>query len=606
MVILLAKACTTHVKLSPTTRPPDHSSPISQEKRCFLLIEQCNTLTQLRQAHASIIKSGLQHRGTLIAAKLLAACISCHSPGNLDYALCIFNSFVDPSPRSWNTIIRGFADHGTNRKDAISLFRQMLELRGSNNDGYELTLPSVLKSCSKAFALFEGEQIHGQAIKRNLGLNLFVQTAILSLYLAHGVLALASQMFERMPVRSVVSWTAMIDGYAKAGYVTMGLRLFREMQGAGVKPDQFTIVSLLSMCSSLGALELGRWVHSYVKRNGLVANVYMGTALIDMYCKCGSVEEALTVFHGMQNQNVQSWNSMLHGLAIHGLSSEALKLFEEMGESGQQPNQVTFVALLCACSHGGLVNEGWFYFNSMASKYKIEPNIRHYGCVVDTLGRAGLLNDALKLINKMPLRPNAVVWGALLSGCHIHGNVEIAEHAMDRLIELEPSHDSHYVLMSNLYSKAGRWDEMAKVRVKVGAGGAKKPSGCSWIEIGYEVHEFVMGDTSHSQSNEIHETLGQIMKRLQAERYEEEIIGKGEEREELTLPHHSERLALAFGLLSTSSHGVIRIAKNLRICRDCHHFMKLVSKVFGRDIVVRDCNRFHQFREGLCSCKDYW
>lgn len=389
----------------------------------------------------------------------------------------------------------------------------------------------------------------------------------------------------------------MINAYLQSDQPEMALAAFREMQMAGVELDSFAVISVLSACARLGMLNSGRWVHAYVSRGGFNLSVFIGTALVDMYCKCGSVGDALAVFNSIEKKSVQTWNAMLHGLSVHGQGVEAMQLFEKMEmDGGVRPNEVTFVAVLCGCSHSGLLEEGWFYFDVMQKKYRIKPTVKHYGCMVDLLARTGRLGEAFKLAAEMKIPPNIIIWGALLSACRIQNNMDMAECVMEKINRIEEdcthSDTSHYVIMSNMYSQAGLKEKMAKVRMKVG----KKPTGSSWIEIGCDVHEFAVGKTSHPMWEKIQQMLVEVTMK----------VGKKNGTEEDLQNAHSEMVAVAFGLLTTSASTPIRIAKNLRICKDCHDALKSISKAYDRVVIVRDCTRFHQFRGGHCSCNDYW
>ncbi|KAF5193720.1 Pentatricopeptide repeat [Thalictrum thalictroides] len=455
----------------------------------------------------------------------------------------------------------------------------------------------VLKACSKASALKPGEQIHAQSIKFGLLSDIFVQTSLVAMYSSCGQLELALNVFDKMPQRNVVTWTTMMDSCLKSEQPELVLFFFREMQKSGVSPDDFTIVSLLTACARLGALNLGRWIHGYINRMEMELTVFIGTALIDFYCKCGSVDDALEVFKSMEKKSVRCWNAMLHGFSVHGHGEKALSLFSEMEmDSRVRPNDVTFVAVLCGCSHNGLVEEGRLYFSLMQRKYGIQPSVKHYGCMVDLLGRAGLVDEAFEMVIKMKVAPNAVVWGSLLSACRAQNNLAMAERVTRRIEEIEGDDSlggdtSHYVIMSNMYARVGNKDRMAKARAKIG----KKPKGWSSIETGGEVHRFSVGEASHPKWGKIEQMLDEVKTK----------IGQDFEMEDF---HnlHSEKVAVAYGLLSTTWPAPIKIVKNLRICEDCHQLMKLISLLYDREIVIRDCTRFHRFMEGYCSCKDYW
>lgn len=429
-----------------------------------------------------------------------------------------------------------------------------------------------------------------------------------------GLIDVARKVFDEMPDRNVISWSCMINGYVSCGEYKEALALFREMQMAevnGVRPNEFTMSSVLSACGRLGALEHGKWIHAYIGKCGMKVGVVLGTSLIEMYAKCGIIERAKWVFDNMgpHNKDVMAWSAMISGLAMYGHSEECLELFTEMTNYGVRPNAVTFLGVLCACVHGGLVSEGKEYFRRMSEEFGITPLIQHYGCMVDLFGRAGLIQEAWNLVNSMPMDPDVPVWGALLSGSRMHGDIETCEIALRKLIELDRTNSGAYVLLSNVYAKMGRWADVRHVRDLMEARGIKKVPGCSLVEVG-GVHEFFVGDDSHPETKEIYKMLDEIMKRLKMEGYvgntNEVLLDLDEEGRELALSLHSEKLAIAFCFLKTSPGTPIRIVKNLRICSDCHVAIKMISRVFDREVVVRDCNRFHHFKGGLCSCKEYW
>ncbi|XXG60526.1 hypothetical protein AAC387_Pa04g2413 [Persea americana] len=451
----------------------------------------------------------------------------------------------------------------------------------------------------------------------------------------------ARTIFDKNPVKDVVSWNAMIDGYCKsgqietarelfnrmgsaknsvtwntmiAGYVqcrefAKAVLMFQQMQVENVKPTEVTMVSLLSACAHLGALDMGRWIHAYIRHHNLKIDVVLGNALIDMYYKCGSIETALEVFHGLSRKNVYCWNSIITGLGMHGHGKEAIDAFLKMEEEMIRPDGVTFVGLLSGCSHSGLVSEGRQYFSQMIGVYGVEPGIEHYGCMVDLLGRAGFLEDALKLIETMPIKPNSIVWGSLLRACRVHRDTKLSEQVTQRLLELEPHDGGNYVFLSNVYASVNRWNDVEICRRMMTEKGVRKTPGCSSIEVNNVVHEFVVGDTSHPRFAQINAFLDEIVKELRDHGHEPDTASVlhdiDDEEKENAVRYHSEKIAIAFGLMSIRQ-GPIRVVKNLRVCRDCHEATKLIAKLFRREIIVRDRNRFHHFRDGFCSCKDYW
>lgn len=402
----------------------------------------------------------------------------------------------------------------------------------------------------------------------------------------------------------------MISAYAKGRCSKEALELWREMRVAGVAPDCISMVSVLSACSAMGALAIGAEVHRFVESNRVEVDMKLGTALVDMYAKCGDIENSLKVFHAMPVKDVLTWSSMIIGLANHGLGHDALSLFSEMISQGLQPNEITFIGVLIACTHVGLVNDGKKYFSSMSDVHGVVPRMEHYGCMVDLLGRAGHVEEAMELIRSMTFKPDPIIWRTLLGACRIHKNVEIAEEAMAKLKVLDPLADGHYVLLSNIYAQANSWEGVAEMRKTIRRENIQRVPGRSSIEWENTVHEFVSGDRSHPRIEEIYKMLEEMMDRLRQAGYRPMtslvLQDIDEQSKKRALAEHSEKLAIAFGLLVTPARSTLRITKNLRACEDCHSAIKLISLAYDRKLIVRDRNRFHHFSEGQCSCKDYW
>ncbi|KAK9273492.1 hypothetical protein L1049_018302 [Liquidambar formosana] len=313
----------------------------------------------------------------------------------------------------------------------------------------------------------------------------------------------------------------------------------------------------------------------------------------------------------MRVRNVFTWNAMIGGLAMHGHGEIAISLFDQMKHDEVMPDEVTFIALLYACSHTGLVNEGLKMFQAMQESYQIEPRMEHYGCMVDLLCRARLVDDALEFIENMPIKANSVLWATLLGACRIGGNFELAEIVGKRVIELEPDSCGRYVMLSNLYAGISQWESALNMRKQMENKGIEKIPGCSWIEMNGTIHQFVAGDRSHLQREKIYAMMREMTQRVNLDGghvsgIADVLLDIQEEEKEHSLYLHSEKLAVAFGLISTSPGSLIRIVKNLRVCNDCHSFLKIISKIYSREIVARDRSRFHHFREGSCSCMDFW
>lgn len=528
--------------------------------------------------------------------------------GELESARKLFDEMPERNLVSWNALIAALSQNGEH-DEALLLFSRMLE-SGVKPD--KVTILSVVSAIAGAHT--PDQSVVDQILSFSRSTNsVSVLTAVLNLYAKFGRIGDARKIFDEIPEKDIITWNAMIGGYSQNRQPNEAIELFRQMQeqrGSKVRPDGVTMVGLISSCAQMGALGLGEWVHAYIEKNEIELDVFLVTALIDMYARCGDLNRSRLLFWGMPKGDLASWNAMIKGLAIHGKGNEALEIFSMMERSRVVPNYITFVGLLSACSHGGLVEKGLELFYSMQSQYSIAPRIEHYGCVVDLLGRAGRLTEAYEFIKCMPIEPDAVVWGALLGACRSHQNVELAEESARRLVELEPSHDGNYVLLSNVFASEGKWEDVAKVRAHMRAQNVQKTPGCSGVELGGTVYEFSAGDRSHPRSPEIYAAWDRLVEQLKPMGYEPNtralLRNLDEEDKEAALYRHSEKLALSFALISSSDGSPIRIVKNLRICGDCHRAMELVSELKGREIIIRDRNRFHHFSAGRCSCEGYW
>ncbi|XP_021651741.2 pentatricopeptide repeat-containing protein At1g74630 isoform X2 [Hevea brasiliensis] len=425
-------------------------------------------------------------------------------------------------------------------------------------------------------------------------------------------LELARKMFMEMPVKDDVSWSTIIVGFAHNGYFDEAFGFFRKLQRDGTRPNEVSLTGVLSACGQAGAFEFGKILHGFIEKAGLIWIISVNNALLDAYSKCGNLSMARLVFERMpEKKSIVSWTSMMVGLAMHGHGEEAIRLFHEMERSETRPDGITFISLLYACSHAGLIEQGCEYFNKMRDVYNIKPAIEHYGCMVDLYGRAGQLQKAYEFVFQMPIPPNDIIWRTLLGACSIHGNVKLAEKVKERLSELDPNNSSDHVLLSNIYAVAGKWKDVAAVRRSMTDQRIKKTPGWSMIEVDKVMYTFMAGPKQDKIMEEAYEMLKDIILRLRVEGGYVPEIGSvlhdiDEEEKEDSVSTHSEKLAVAFGIARLCEGKTIRIVKNLRICRDCHVVMKLISQVYKLEIVVRDRSRFHSFRNGSCSCEDYW
>eukprot|EP01018_Ginkgo_biloba_P002728 Gb_38067 [translate_table: standard] len=600
------------------------------------VLPACADLTALEQGkeiHYELVRAGFQS-DVFVENALVDMYAKC---GDIQKARDIFDKMPQRDIVSWTAMVSGYVQSGQHR-DALELFGQM-QLAGVKSDSK--IFASVLPACADLTALEQGMEIHEKIIRSGFQTDVFVENALVDMYAKCGSIEKAREIFDTMHQRDVVSWTALIVGYTQngyvdealklfqempernvfswtamiAGYVQNGqaveaLKLFRQMQQVGVKPVSKTFASVLPACANLAALEQGTEIHVEIIRNGFDSDLFVGNALVDMYSKCGKIEKARDLFDKMPQRDEVSWNTMIAGYGMHGYGKEALKLFEQMQHSGMNPDHVTLVSVLSACCHARLVDEGCQYFECMSQHYHITPAMQHYGCMVDLLGRAGRLDEAQDFINKMPLKPDATVWRCLLGACRIHNDLELGEYVAEQLFELDPTNAAPYVLLSNIYAAAGRWDDTENVRRMMKDRRVKKTPGCSWIEVNKHVHAFLVGDWSHPQMQEIYAELERLSRQMRVAGYVPDtrfvLNDVEEEQKERILCHHSEKLAIAFGLINTSPGTDIRVIKNLRVCGDCHSATKFISKITAREIVVRDANRYHHFKDGSCSCGDYW
>ncbi|KAJ4956824.1 hypothetical protein NE237_013607 [Protea cynaroides] len=508
----------------------------------------CKSTGEIKQLHAVAVKTGFFHYEPLVATRIVESCCSIFhysSPKSedVDYALSVFNQANNSSTFIYNTLIRAHTQVDQPEEALLLFYRMLYDPSGILPDKF--TFPFVLKSCAQLGSIQDGEQIHNFVLKTNFVSDLFVLNSLINMYgrcgeidsaqtvfegmsernvvtwnsmidgiVKSGDLGLARRLFDEMPQRNLVSWNTMIGGYARQSFPYEALGLLVELQVSEIRPDEFTLVSAISAVSVLGLLRLGKLVHGYVIRHEFRFTGDLGASLVDMYSKCGSIYGALQVFVGVPYKNVGHWTSLIVGFAVHGFAEAALELFSQMLSSGVKPNYVTFVGVLSACSHGGLVREGLEYFNLMRRTYNIEPRIQHYGCIVDLLGRSGLLREAKEFIENMPIRPGVVLWGSLLSACRNHRNIEIGEIAAQNLVELMPDYGGGYVLLSNLYAGFGRWEDFGRARRVMAERGVEKVSGLSWIEVDGEIHEFVSGDKFHPRSVHIYNVLVELDSKL--------------------------------------------------------------------------------------------
>lgn len=491
---------------------------IKASRRSLYLLDKCITSAQVKQiqCHFTVTANRLDP----FAAGKIISFFAVSGKADVSYAYQLFLCVQHRTTFIWNTMIRAFVETNQNIR-ALSLYKNMLQ-SGFLPNNY--TFSFVLRACTEISYPWLAAACHGQVIKLGWNCYDFVQNGLIHFYsscslmdLAHkvfdmstnrdvitwtalingyikcGKVEVAQQLFDKMPDKNTISWSSLINGYVQLGLFREALDLFNYMLVSGFEPNQAAVLGALAACASIGALALGRWIHAFVDRNRMELDRVLGAALIDMYAKCGCIKMACGVFDRMRNRDVFAFTSLISGLANHGQSAAALELFARM-QKGVVPNQITFVCILSACSRMGLVDEGLRIFNSMSEVYKIQPEVQHYGCLVDLLGRAGMLEDAEKLVREMPLEPDSFVLGALLNACRVHGNVELGKETVRSLAERSLAHDGVHVLLSNMYASVNRWDGVVKVRDDMKDNNVKKVPGCSLIEVDGKVCEFVAGD----------------------------------------------------------------------------------------------------------------
>ncbi|XP_061363505.1 pentatricopeptide repeat-containing protein At1g06143 [Gastrolobium bilobum] len=538
------------------------------------MIKGCLRPKSIESIYALMIKTNA-NQDCFLMNQFISACSNF---SYIDMASSAFAHMENPNALVYNALIRGCV-HCCYSDQALVYYMQMLR---KNVMPTSYSFSSLIKACTLLMNSVFGKAVHGHVWKHGFDSHVFVQTTLVEFYSTLGDMGdsrkvfydmserdvfawttmisahvrnedmnSAGMLFDIMPEKNIATWNAMIDGYTKSGNVesveflfnqmpardiiswtTMMtcysrnkrysnvIALFHDMINKGIVPDEVTMTTVISACAHLGALDLGKEVHLYLMLNGFELDVYIGSSLIDMYAKCGSIDRSLLVFYKLQNKNLFCWNSMIDGLATHGYAEEALRMFGEMERKRIQPNAVTFISILTACTHAGFIEEGRCRFMSMIKDYCITPQVEHYGCMVDLLSKGGLLEDALEMITSMKFEPNSFIWGALLNGCKLHRNLEIAHIAVQNLMVLEPGNSGYYNLLVNMYAEINRWSEVAKIRTTMkDLGVEKRCPGSSWVEINKKIHLFAASDKYHPSYGQVHLLLVKLDEQLRLAGY---------------------------------------------------------------------------------------
>lgn len=612
---------------------PDKFVLLSVAKACAT----SRDLIKANEIREDVIKYGF-HSDLLLGNALVDMYGKCK---NLEGARKVFDNLQVKDVISWTSLCSCYVNCGMPR-EALRAFSDM-GLNGVRPNS--VSLSSILPACSDLKYLNPGREVHAFVVKNGDGENVFVSSALVDMYASCSCIRQAQLVFDNMPQRDNVSWNVIITahfangesekalsllkrmrtegvklnyaswnciigGCMQNGRTQQALEILGKMQESGFKPNQITITSVLPACTHLESLRGGKEIHGYIFRHWFVEDITAITALVYMYAKCGELQLSHRVFDMMPRRDMVAWNTIIIANSMHGNGGKSLSLFNEMINSGIKPNSVTFTGVLSGCSHSKLVDEGLSAFYSMSREHGVKPDAEHYSCMVDVLGRAGRLEEAYRFIQEMPIEPSASAWGALLGACRVYKNVDLGRIAAKCLFDIEPLNPGNYVLLSNILVAAKLWGEASETRKLMRDRGIKKVPGCSWVQVRNKVHTFVVGDKSNGHNDEIRRFLVSVGEKMRLAGYlpntDFVLQDLDQEEKEDTLCNHSEKLAVAFGILNLNGESSVRVFKNLRICGDCHTVIKFIAKSVGVPITVRDSLRFHHFRDGFCSCNDFW
>ncbi|PQQ14466.1 pentatricopeptide repeat-containing protein [Prunus yedoensis var. nudiflora] len=544
---------------------PDRFSTIGALNACAI---ECFLQTG-KEIHCQVLKCMLE-LDIMVQTSLIDMYHKC---GRVDYSERLFDEISTKNVVVWNAMIHGYTLNAR-PFESLSCLKKMQQADKLNPDA--ITMINLLPSCTQVGALLEGKSVHGYAVRRGFLPHIILETALIDL----------------------VDRTRMPWNY------------FGDLLSKHLEPDAITISSIIPAYSEVASLGERKQIHGYISKLEHNSNTFISNATAYMYAKCGNLETAQEIFDRMISRDVSSWNTIIMAYAIHGFGTKSIELFSKMRDKGIQPNESTFVSLLTACSISGMVNEGWKCFNSMKLDYGIDPGIEHYGCMIDLLGRKGNLDQAKIFIEEMPLVPTARIWGSLLTASRNNRNIELAELAAERILSLEHDNTGCYVLLSNMYAEAGRWEDVERIKSLMKQRGLEKTVGCSFVETNCRPYRFINQDRSHVETNTIYAVLDIILRKIREDKYVHSINKfrplDSKRKRASSAESHSVRLAICFGLISTKLRSPVVVRKNTRICDDCHNAAKKISEITKREIVVGDSKVFHHFIDGSCSCGDYW
>ncbi|KAL5580430.1 hypothetical protein UlMin_012872 [Ulmus minor] len=608
-------AWTTLITQLPGSSRPFEALALFEEMRCYGVFPNHFTFSAVlpacsdtmivfhgEQMHCLIWKHGFETH-LFVSSALVHMYAKCY---DMFSAQKVFDEMPERSLVSWNCMIVGFLQNEC-YDQAIHVFKEVIRESGFSPD--QVSFSSVFSAAASMGALEFGKQVHGVVLKHGLLTLAYVKNSLMDMYSKCSCVGDAYKLFQIIGDIDVVTWNIMVNGCISSRNFEEACNFFWFMRREGITLDEVSYSSALNASASLAALDQGTLIHNQIIKSGFVKNACVTSSLITMYSKCGSLMDAYHVFEEAEDCNVICWTAMIAAYQHHGCANQVVELFQKMLSEGMKPNYITFVSVLSACSHAGLVEEGFAYFDSMTKVHGVNPGHEHFTCMVDLLGRSGRLEEAKRFVESMPIKANSSIFGALLGACRKYNNLEMGREVAEKLFELEPDNPGNYVLLSNMYKRHGMLEEADEVRRLMGVNGVKKEPGCSWIDIKNKTFVFTVHDRSNSRTYEIYEILRKLEELANNKKTECEAESENTSAEDFegkNLWYHSEKLALAFGLLMLPVKAPIRIKKNLRTCRHCHSVLKFASEIFEREIIVRDTNRFHHFTNGLCSCKDYW
>ncbi|KAI5057824.1 hypothetical protein GOP47_0027839 [Adiantum capillus-veneris] len=587
-----------------------HNVALSHVSFVFVL-KACMVLQALNvgeHIHTLVIEYGLNNDFS-VCNTLIDMYANC---GSMQDATVAFEKIETPDVVLWSTLIAAYGNAGHGHQ-ALELFFKMQHDSVIPN---EITYNSVLKACTNIAHFEEGKRVHSFVVACGLDSNVFLNSTLVDMYCKCGELDQACSVFDMSVKCDVSLWNAMIGGYAQHGLGQEALQIFCQLQQKGIEPNKITVMYVLKACSCVCALEQGRRVHAHIIRHGLLSDLQVGSTLIDMYGKCGTLQDAHVLFESLPKKDVAVWNIVIGGCSQHSNYNKAYAYFKAMQKAGFVPDDVTYLCLLAACSRLGLADEGLSQFKSLIRDYGIAPTTKLSVSIVDCVGRAGFLNEAEDLIECLPDGTEEAGWLSLLGSCRVHADVNVGRRCFNNIIKLNPANATAFVIMETLYWQAGMKEEAEKVSKWRGDVCAWKKPAKAFIEVNNVVHDFVVGDKTHPCSSKIYAKIKDITSHMKEEgcmtfpslkiSANSTLVDAAKNTDEDNLLGHCEKLAIVFGLISTPVGSTIRVSKNLRMCDDCHHATKFISRLELREIVVNDAFCVHHFKDGECSCKEYF